>query len=177
MKIPNTINAGDSANWRDEAWTKAGTTLRYASTEWTLSYELRGPTQITLLAVPEGDGWRTSLSMVTSSQLQAGEYACAAYLSKAGERVTMAFAKVTVRADLAQVAVPVDSRSAATRALADCEAALAKFSSSGGKIKSYTIGTRQTEFASLSELLSVRRFWQRRVNMERGVTGRVLVRF
>lgn len=175
MKNLNKLNAGDSASWHDDPWISLG--VRHTSADWTLTYELRGTAQLSLVAVPEFDGWRTSISTTDSASLVAGPYAWASYLSRAAERVTTAYGSLVVVADLAAVAGSIDSRSAATKALADCEAALATFTSSGGKVKSYTIGTRQTEFHSLTELMALRGFWQRRVNSEQHINRKLLVRF
>lgn len=175
MKNLTKLYAGDSAIWNDDPPTLGG--VRYTSQDWTLTYELRGPTQLTLIGTANGDGWMTGISTLQSQSLQAGTYLWAAYLSRTGERKTAATGGLVVVADVAAIATSIDSRTAAEKALADCEAALASFKSSGGKVKSYTIGTRQTEFHSLAELLQVRGFWQRRVNAEKRVNRKLLVRF
>ncbi|MET3134621.1 hypothetical protein AAKU55_004921 [Oxalobacteraceae bacterium GrIS 1.11] len=186
MKIMNILNAGDSASWRDAAWIDGRSGLRLTSADWTLTYQLRGPSQLALTAAADGEGWRTAIGSAASAALLPGAYAWAAYLSKAGERVTIGGGSLSILADLAASAGPMDARSLAERALADCEAALASFKSSGGKVKSYTIGSRQTEYHSLTELMALRDFWQRRVNKERaqsaiangrGNPRRLLVRF
>jgi hypothetical protein len=175
MKNLSKLNAGDSASWHDDPWVSHG--VRYTSADWTLTYEMRGTAQLSLAAVADFDGWRTSISTADSASLVAGPYSWASYLSRAGERVTTAHGALVVVADLAAVTGSIDSRSPSAKALADCEAALATFTSSGGKVKSYTIGTRQTEFHSLTELMALRGFWQRRVNSEQRINRQLLVRF
>jgi hypothetical protein len=175
MKNLSKLHAGDSASWHDDPLTLDG--VRYTSLDWILTYEMRGPSQLTLVAVADSDGWRTSITTEQSQSLQPAGYLWAAYLSRAGERKTAAHGGLVVLADLAAITGAIDSRTAAEKALADCEAALATFKSSGGKVKSYTIGTRQTEFHSLAELLQVRGFWQRRVNSEKRKNRKLLVRF
>jgi hypothetical protein len=136
--------------------------------------------------VADSDGWRTSISTIGSAALVPGAYAWVAYLSKTAERVTIGTGRLVIVADLTTVVTPLEARSQAERALADCEAALASFKSSNGKVASYTIGGRQTAFHSLPDLMRVRNFWQIRVNKERAALAiangrsnprRLLVRF
>jgi len=167
MKIPKTITAGDSVSWLDTPWLDTTKSSWVTSALWDLVYELRGQTQLTPLTTAQGDGWASSITSVASASLQPGTYVWAAYLKNAaGDRRNIGGGTLTVIANLAAVTAAIDGRSQARRALDDCEAALARFSSSGGKIKSYSIGGRQTEFHSLTELLSVQAFWQRKVNNE-----------
>jgi hypothetical protein len=175
MNIFSKLYAGDSANWHDDPRTIGG--VRYSSADWLLTYELRGPTVLTLVAVADSDGWRTSITPEQSSALQAGSYLWGAFLTRPGERKTAETGALVVEADLTAVAAPIDARTPAQKALADCEAALATFNSSGGKVKSYTIGTRQTEFHSLQDLMAVRRFWARRVQAEQRHKRQLLVSF
>lgn len=166
MKIPKTITAGDSVSWLDTPWLDTTKSSWVTSALWDLVYELRGQTQLTPLTTAQGDGWASSITSAASASLQPGTYVWAAYLKNAaGDRRNIGGGTLTVIVNLAAVTAPIDGRSQARRALDDCEAALAKFTS-GGKIKSYAIGGRQTEFHSLSDLMAVRDFWQRRVNKE-----------
>lgn len=166
MNILKTLTAGDSATWYDPPWLDCQFSTLLASDGWELTYQLRGPTQLTLAAVAEGSGWRTVLSTEDSATLVKATYIWAAYLSRPGERKTAGGGTIFVKPDLAAVVAPIEGRSKARKALEDCEEALASFKSSGGKVKSYTIGTRQTEFHSLADLMMVRDFWQRKVNQE-----------
>ncbi len=175
MKNLTKLNAGDSATWHDDPVTLCG--VRHTSGEWALRYELRGQSQLTVNASPDGEGWESTITTTASAPLIAGPYAWAAFLSKGDQRVTVRTGAVIVVADLATIAGAIDSRSLAEKALAECEAALATFKGSGGKVKSYTIGTRQTEFHSLTELMQLRDFWWRRVMRERHINRKLLVRF
>lgn len=166
MKIPKTITAGDSVSWLDTPWLDTTKSAWVTSALWDLVYELRGQTQLTPLTTAQGDGWASSITSVASASLQPGTYVWAAYLKNtAGDRRNIGGGTLSVIANLSAVTTSIDGRSQARQALDDCEAALAKFTS-GGKIKSYTIGGRQTEFHSLSDLMTVRDFWQRKVNKE-----------
>lgn len=186
MNIITTLSAGDSANWHDDPWVDKPNGLQLTSADWALTHQLRGPSQLSLTAVADGSGWRTSIGTAASALLLPGLYSWAAYLSRTSERVTIGKGSLTIVADLSTIVTALDARTLAERALMDCEAALASFKSSNGKVKSYTIGSRQTEFHSLTELMSLRDFWQKRVNNERSKTAtangrtnprRLLVRF
>lgn len=167
MNILNLITAGDSASWDDDPYVDPQTNSALTSAVWTLKYEIRGANQLTLTATAKGDGWTTTISTVNSATLTAGQYKWAATLNKSGERKTIGAGVLQVLPDLTSISSAIDSRSVAEIALADCEKALATFTSSNGKIKSYTVGTRQTEFQSIADIMALRNFWQIRVNAER----------
>lgn len=185
MNIPLSLTSGDSASWVDCAWTDASG-VRHTSADWALKYEIRGPAQVTLNAVADGDGWKTTLSIADSATLTPGTYIWGAYLSKTGERITVGSGNLVVAADLSTINTPQDVRSVAEKALADCEAALANFSATGGKIKRYMIQGRETEFQTLADLTKVLQYWKIRVRNERaalsiqngnGDPRKLLVRF
>lgn len=186
MKIPKIITAGDSVSWLDSPWFDTSKSVWISSAAWQLVYELRGTTQATAETIAQGDGWQSKLSPSVSGTLQPGTYVWAAYLTNASnDRRNIGGGTLTVLANLSAITTAIDARSLARKALDDCEAALAKISSSG-KIKSYTIGGRQTEFHSLAELMSLRDFWQRKVSKEeerqairdgRGNPRKLFVRF
>jgi len=163
MNIITNLSAGDSASWRDDPWFSPQYGARLTSVDWVLSYQLRGASQLALAGVPDGEGWRTSIATADSAQLTAGAYVWGAYLSRAGERVTIGSGNLSVVADLAALTEPMDARSLAERALADCEKALASYS----KTKKYAIGSRQSEYYDPVQLMALRDFWQKRVNNER----------
>ena len=167
MKIPKTISVGDSVNWLDMPLIDSKTSTWITSALWQLVYELRGPTQATAITAMQGDGWASSLPPSVTATLQAGTYMWAAYLvDAAGERRNIGGGTLMVMANLSLVTSAIDGRTLARKALDDCETALATFNKSGGKIKSYAIGGRQTEFQSLQDLMALQYFWQRKVNNE-----------
>lgn len=166
MKIFKTLPAGDSASWLDSPWLDSAQSMRLTSADWALTYQLRGASQLMLTAIAEGDGWRTTLATTASATLLPGTYVWSAYLSKTDQRKTIGGGTLSITQDLAAVVTSLDGRTQARRALDECEAALASFKSSGGKVKSYAIGGRQTEYHSLQDLMMVRDFWQRKVNGE-----------
>jgi hypothetical protein len=167
MNIFPTLTAGDSIKWSDGPQKHPQYSSPLTSAEWNLYYQLRGPSSLSIQAFPESDGWRTEVPASASANLEAGPYLWVAQLHRADERLTIGKGSLTILPDLAAVNAALDARTFAQKALADCEAALASFKSSNGKVKSYTIGSRTTEFHSLTELMSLRSFWQRRVNKER----------
>lgn len=182
MNIISTLTAGDSANWTDDPWVAPQSKQRLTSADWTLTYQLRGPSPLSLTAVADGDGWRTSIATTDSGDLAPGTYVWASYLSKDGERLTTGTGSLIITADLALMATPFDARTLAERALADCETALASYS----KTKKYMIGSRQAEYYDPAQLMVLRDFWQKRVNKERAQAAvangrtnprRLLVRF
>jgi hypothetical protein len=175
MNTPSKLYAGDSASWHDDPCTIGG--VRYTSADWLLTYEFRGPAVLTVVATSDSEGWKASITPEQSQTLAAGSYLWGAFLTRPGERKTAATGALVVEADLATITAPIDARTVAQKALADCEAALASFKSSGGKVQSYTIGTRSTTFHSIQDILALRRFWQRRRQAETRNTRQLQVRF
>ena len=165
VNVPQSLIAGDSASWLDDAITLADG-RRADSSAWTLRYSLRGPTQLDLTASASGSGWKTALSASASSVLTAGDYAWVAILSRQTERFTVGQGRVTVQLDITTVTTAWDGRSAAQKALADCEAALADVSVSGLRTKKYKIANREREFSTIAELLQLRDFWKLKVMAE-----------
>lgn len=168
MNIFASLMQGDSATWLDDPIRLPNGTLADPAGGWTLRYYLRGPVSkdLTATAAVSGGGWSTTLTASDSALLTAGPYGWAAQVSKAGERLTVGRGQTTIERDLAAVSGTHDPRSAAQRALEACEAALATFSASGGKVKSYQIAGRTMEFQTLGEVLQLQKFWALRVATE-----------
>jgi len=59
-----------------------------------------------------------------------------------------------------------DHRTTAQRMLALAEAALEKYTTSGGRVRSYTIGTRQLTFSSAQEIIDLVKYWRYQVHLE-----------
>lgn len=166
MNIFQKLTVGDSAHWSDDAYVLLPAGDRLTSAAWTLKYEFRGPAVLSLTAVADGDGWVTTLSTADSAALVPGTYVWGAYLSKTGERLTIGGGTVVLAADPASLTGASEVRTVARKALDDCEAALANFSATGGKVKRYTIGSRETEFQTLADLMSLLKYWKLRVANE-----------
>jgi hypothetical protein len=179
------ITKGDSAQWDDVPF-RDSTGRSYDALSWTLRYELRGPTRLTLNAVANGPGWRTTLDLAASGGLVAGTYFWAAYASKAGERATVGTGQLVVKPDLASVAVDgYDGRSQAQKDLDAINAAISA-RATGGAVQEYTIQDRSVKFMPMTELLALKSRYEAIVRRERqgealanglGTPGRVLVRF
>lgn len=168
MTIPANLTAGDSASWTDDPFVASdGTPLD--SSKYTLKYELRGTgTPLTLTAVVQGTGWKTSITTVQSAALLAGVWFWVVTLTATGERITVARGEVNVEADVAAVVSPTyDGRSTAEKALSDAELSLANLHASGKKTKKYTIGTRNAEYYTAPELIAAISYWRIRVGNER----------
>jgi hypothetical protein len=159
MNIPNTLTAGDSMQWNDEAFTQSGT--RYDSANYALSYELRGPKRLTVATTQSGSGWAAAVAPADTADLTPGPYWWSAIITAANIRLTVATGQLTVVADLSAIAVDgYDGRSVAAKSLADAEAALANLTSSGARTKKYEIGTRKAEYYTATELIDAIRYWR-----------------
>lgn len=166
MNIPSNLTAGDSVQWDDEPFAANG--VRYDSSTYALTYELRGPKQLTVQATPSGAGWRSAIAVEASAGLSAGTYWWAAVVTGTGIRLTVGSGKLEVLPDLASVSVDgYDGRSMAEKALADAEAALADLNASGKRVKKYAIGTRNAEYYTAAELLTAVNYWRLRVMNEK----------
>lgn len=162
MNIFTSIPKGDSRTWLDDPVVlNDGRTADAAS--WVLLYALRGPSSVDLTATASGRQWSTTLSAAASAVLAAGDYVWAAILTKGSERITATSGKLAITTDLASTTAPFDGRTTAQIALANCEAAMATFNATGGKVKRYEIAGRTMEFQTIGELLELHAFWQARV--------------
>lgn len=166
--IPANLTAGDSATWSDSPFVAADNT-RLDSSKYSLVYQLRGGgAPITLNSVPDGQGWKTSITPTASAALTAGVWFWSAILTATNERITVARGEITIAQDLSAVTSSTfDGRSVAEISLADAEAALANLHSSGKKTKKYTIGTRNAEYYTAPELIAAISYWRIKVGNER----------
>lgn len=167
MNIFGTLPQGDSAVWLDDPVTDSQGVL-YTSAGYALSYILAGPVAapVTLIAVANATGWKTTLTPTVSATLPAGTYWWSAVLTAAGVRVTAGSGELTITQNLATITGTYDGRSAAERALADAEAALATFRSSQGRVKAYSIGSRHMQFQDDQQILAVISYWRAKVVSE-----------
>lgn len=154
MSIFTTIYAGDSDSWTDDAFTQ--NEVSYSSATHTLTYELRGPSALTLTASANGSGWKTTLTTSASDSLMPGTYAWAAYVSATNVRVTAGMGTLTVLPNLASQSVGYDPRSDAEKALAACEAAIA----TGAQVVEYRVGDRMVRKSDRSEILAEISYWK-----------------
>jgi hypothetical protein len=167
MNIFATLVQGDSATWQDDPVELSdGRQADYAG-GWTLKYSLRGLAVLDLQATGgTGVTWSTTLATTDSAKLTPGTYAWAAYVSKGAERLTVGGGQLTITADLSTLAAGFDPRTTAQQALEACEAAMATFNATGGKVKKYEIAGRTMEFQTISDLMQLHSFWKIKVTNE-----------
>jgi len=166
MNIISTLVQGDSATWLDDPVLLADGRSASSQGGWALKYVLRGPSQADLAATASGTSWATALTAAASAALQPGTYAWAAAVSKGTERFTVGSGQLAITQDIAQVNTAFDTRSAAQIALANCEAAMATFNATGGKVKKYEIAGRTMEFQTIADLMTLHSFWKLKVAAE-----------
>jgi hypothetical protein len=165
MNIFSTLTQGDSATWPDDPWTLDDGTVA-DSDLWTLTYALRGPSKLDIVAVPQTDGtpgWQSTVAIADTAGLAPGLYTWSAAIAQTGQRITIGNGQLTITPDLTQINTAYDGRTPAQIALADCEAAMATFNATGGKVKKYEIAGRTMEFQDLASLMSLHSFWQIKV--------------
>lgn len=146
----------------------------YPATDgWTLKYRLvprfTTPTQapIVLTATSSGADYLVQASPATTAAWVAGKYAWNRWVEKVGARQTLdESGELEIRPDPSTQAQGFDGRSQARKAVDDLKAALATFTATSGRVKSYTIGTRQMEFETTAEIVKMMDFWQRQLDNE-----------
>lgn len=166
MNIFSTLPQGDSATWTDTAvLLPDGRTA--TAPGWTLTYALRGPTALDIVAVAAGAAWTATLTPLASAALAAGAYVWSAVLTTGTERITCGQGQFALTPNLATVSGPYDGRTVAQVALANCEASMATFNATGGKVRKYEIAGRTMEFQSIADLMRLHAFWTARVLTEK----------
>lgn len=162
MNIFAILPAGDSAAWLDDPVTLPDGRTADASA-WTLTYYLRGPSVLTLVASASGKNWSSTLTAVASAALLAGTYGWTAIITSGSERITVGAGPAVITPDLTTQIAGFDPRSVAQRALEACEAAMATFNATGGKVKKYDIAGRSMEFQTIGDLVTLHSFWKAKV--------------
>lgn len=157
MRIPSEITSGDSAVWDDSA-TVDNLGNAVTSADWTLKYYIVGAGSLTLTAVAEGTGWRTTLTVAQSDTLEAGTYYWQAVATKGSpevtDKLTLGSGQLKVNANLADAEDGFDGRSQAEQDLAAVQAAIRSIVAGGGN-QEYTIGNRSARKYSLADLLAL----------------------
>lgn len=152
MLIPTNLVVGESSSWDDDSTTdNLGNVVD--STAYTLTYEFRGPTSLTIVASANGAGWRSALSTTNSSALQPGVYFWQAIATKSGANIVLKSGRLLVTQSLTGVSSsPFDGSSQLEKDLAAVQAAMRSIIS-GGAIKAYTIGNRSLTKMDMSDLI------------------------
>jgi inactivated superfamily I helicase len=168
MTIPSQFTAGDSVTWRTDGPLSIGGGVVVSTANWDMSTVLSGPSVLTVSAGPDAASWVSVISSAQSAELLPGDYAWESRVSNVvtGERKTILRGRLRVLADIATLPAGSDPRSLAEKALADAQAALAKYNGSGGKVRQYAVGGRSMVFADSQQILAEIDYWQRQVNNE-----------
>lgn len=146
---PSRIIRGDSSSFHV-------TSTDYPPTDgWTLTFSLRGAAVLDQVATVDGSDYLVSLTTTATEALVSGLYGWACYVAKSGQRVTVERGSLQVLDDLATQSPGYDPRTTAKIALDQCQAAMRTFQSSGGLIKSYTIGDRTMTFQDFGALMQL----------------------
>lgn len=165
MNIPPTLVAGDSADWLDDPVRLDDGRLA-TSSSWALKYAIRGASRLDVTATASGTSWACAITAAQSAALTAGIYVWAAQISLGLERFTIGNGQLVLTPDLSAVTSAYDGRTTARKALDDCEAAMATFNATGGKVKRYDIAGRSMEFQSIADLMTLHSFWRTKVDAE-----------
>lgn len=189
MKIPPTIQAGDTVSWVDARTTDTlGNTL--SSTSWVLTYFLRfnaASEAATVVGTARSDGgWGFTISATTSSGFDAGTWYWQALATSGIEKLTLGAGTLAVKPGLAYTgtATAFDGRTQAEKDLEAVQGAIRAIVSRGAKY--YMIGTRQFTSLDLPGLMQREAQLKAEVNRERaaekvaaglGNPGTMFVRF
>lgn len=93
-----------------------------ASAGWVLAYAMVSATaQIAITATAEGDSHRVTVAATTTDDYAPGAYSWQSYVSRSGQRFTVASGTLIVDPNLAAATAGYDTRSAAAKTLAAIE--------------------------------------------------------
>lgn len=146
-----------------------------------VTLSLLGPSSQDIECEKTDKGFEACLTHEISKQLAAGQYTLVAfyYWDEKKSRYSLPLGKLKM-VSLPESGGSYDGRTMAERALEDCQNALAKFNSSGGRVQSYSIAGRSMTFTSITELMKLLEYWKSQVRLERqnGIERRIrYVRF
>ena len=172
---PASVTAGDTIKW-----TKALPDYP-ASAGWVLSYAFTGPGNIDITSTASGDDHAVTVPAATSAAWVSGSYIGQAYITKAGERTTVATGlQLVVAANLAALSGLPWAR----RCMAAIQAVLEGKASSD--LLSTKINDKELRKYTPAELIPLYRFFEQEVAREDSAAkvaaglssgNRVLVRF
>lgn len=190
MKIPSTIQAGDTVSWVDASTTDTlGNEL--SSATWTLTYYLRfnaASEGATVVGSARSDGgWDFTVSAGTTAGFDAGTWYWQALATSGSDKLTLGAGTLTVKASLSYTgtAGAFDGRTQTEKDLDAVQAAIRSIIS-GGAVQQYSIGSRSVSKMRLEDLLMLESKLKAEVNRERaaekvaaglGNPGTMFVRF
>ena len=170
MKIPATIQAGDTVSWIDASTTDTlGNEL--ASSSWVLTYYLRfnaASEAATVVGSARNDGgWDFTISASTSNAFDAGTWYWQALATSGSDKLTLGAGTVEVKASLSYsgTAGAFDGRTQTEKDLEAVQGAIRGIISKGAKY--YMIGSRQYTSLDLPSLVERESQLKAMVNRER----------
>lgn len=146
LAIPREFTAGDTVQWVD-------CFPAYPSSQFNLSYSIRGSSALDLPSISNGSTFTTTISAIQSAPLVSGRYFYQAYLTKlaTGDRQNVGQGQVRVNQNLATLTAPYDGSTYAQRTLLAIQNTItAKLE--GGAVMEYRIGNRLVKNFTLKEL-------------------------
>ena len=93
---PSVIYQGETVIWQ-KTWSD------YPAGDWTLNYELRGPSSLTVTASATGDTFEVTISATTSATLSVGDYRWQSAVTYGTLRKVIAQGDLTVQRDIAEI--------------------------------------------------------------------------
>lgn len=167
--LPPALNAGDSLDL------ELSEPLYSAADGWSVVFELRGASDITITATGAGTTHTVALTSATTADWAPGAYwyARLAVNAAAGKRVTLGSGQLTIRPNLAAITGAFDGRSEAKQILDAIDARLLNRATTDQQ--KYSIAGRSIDRIPIAELLSLRdRFaeiYARELRAERVANG------
>lgn len=179
---PFELRAGLNWDWRRDDLSD------YPASVYTLTYWFKktgaSGANFSVVASASGDAFVVAVAAATTAGYTAGDYTWVAVASdgtnsyEADRGTLKLLPKYSAASNL-------DDRSDARQIYDALVAAYKTYATSGGKVKSYTIGSRTMTFNSAKELLDQVNFWKAKVNQELAAerianglgANRVVVRF
>jgi hypothetical protein len=144
---PSKIVAGDTVGWTKSL-------PDYPAASYTLKYELRGPSSITITATGSGTEYTVAVLAATSDDYVPGIYSMYGVVSAGAVRHTVFQGTIEVVENPTEIQPGTDTRGHARRTLALIEAAIENYAAN--PYQTITIAGRTKSNWSMSELLSWR---------------------
>ena len=181
MNIPEYIYAGDTVKWSEES------TNGRTSADWSMVAVLKdgaGHDNVTVNGVANASGgWDFSIADETTAEWTVGTHYWQIYVTKSGDRFTVASGEMLVRAAVSHGGNTFDGRTQAQKDLDAVKAAI-RDRIAGDATVEYTIGNRSLKKEALASLITLRQQLEADVAREKqakrlsdGVGRAVFVRF
>jgi len=159
--LPAQLVTGDTWKWSQSL-------CDYSPNQgWGLAYSFRGGSQLDVTGTPNGSGgWDFTVSAGDTAALVPGQYAWQARVELDGETYTAASGVITLKAGLASVTTPFDTRTSAEKQLAAVESALESLLSKQNA--SVSFGDQSYSLQDVEKLMNVRDRLRTQVAAENG---------